>query len=121
MSPRGLGVLAGILWLVLAFPLLVLPFLAVVAGAGPAVGLVPLPFVGLVLATALITKPAARRPLIASVGFGLLLAVLSALVWLPGTFPPHATLLAYAAIAALTAMISAAALAATSRGGPSRR
>jgi hypothetical protein len=121
MSPRGLGVLAGILWLVLALPLLVLPFVAVLAGTGPAVGLVPLPFVGLVLATALITKPTARRVLIASIGFGLLLAVLSALAWRPGTFPPHAALLAYAAIAALTAMISAAALTVTSRGGPSRR
>ena len=121
MSPRGLGVLAGILWLVLALPLLVLPFAAVLAGTGPALGLVPLPFVSLALGTALITKPTAPRVLIASVGVGLLLAALSVIAWRPGTFPPHAAMLAYAAVAALTATISATALAATSRGGPSTR
>jgi hypothetical protein len=121
MSPRGLGVLAGILWLVLAFPLLVLPFAAVLAGSGPALGLVAMPFVGLVLANALVTKPTARRVLIASVGSGLLFAVLAVLAWQPGTFPPQMGLLAYGALAALTTLISAAALATTNPGGPSRR
>jgi hypothetical protein len=121
ISTRGLGVVAGLLWLMLALPLFVLPFMAVAFGSGPPIWLLAMPFIALGIATALITKPAARRPLIASVGFGLLLAVLSVLAWSPGTFPPHAALLAYAAIAALTAAISAAALATTSPGGPSRR
>ena len=122
MTARGLGVVAGILWLILALPLLALPFVAVAARFPPPIWLLAMPFIALGMATALITRPAARRVLIGSVGLGLVFAILAVLASRQsGVFPPAGPTLAYGAIAAVVALISAAALAPTSRGGLSRR
>ena len=122
VSPRGLGVVAGILWLMLALPLFVLPLMAVAFGSVPPIWLVAMPFIALGIATVLITRPAARRVLIGSVGLGLLFAILAALAsQQSSSFPPAGAVLAYGAIAVITALISTAALVATSPGGPSRR
>jgi hypothetical protein len=122
VSARALGVLAGILWLVLAFPLLVLPFVAVAAGSGQPIWLIALPFIALGLATVLITRPSVRPALAAPFGLGLLFVALAVLVSRQsGTFASNGPGLAYGAIAALTALISAAAWVATSPSDPSRR
>jgi hypothetical protein len=124
VSARGLGVLAGIFWLVLVLPLVLLAFLAVMVGSQSVILFAATAAGGLVVATALITKPTSRRRLVASVALGLVFAIIAVLAAQrsEGAFPSAQQDVAYGALAVITALISAiGALAATSRGAPSRR
>jgi len=105
VGARGLGVLAGVLWLGLSFPLVLLAFLAVLVASESVILFAATAGGGLVAAASLITKPTSRPRLAASMALG----------------PSAQQDLAYGAFAVFTALISAAALATTSRGGPWRR
>ena len=123
VGARGLGVLAGVLWLGLSFPLVLLAFLAVLVASESVILFAATAGGGLVAAASLITKPTSRPRLAASMAFGLVFAVIAVRASLEskGAFPSAQQDLAYGAFAVFTALISAAALATTSRGGPWRR
>ena len=118
MRPRGLAVLAGIIWMALAVPLFLIAPMALMVGSGSAIYFIAIATASLALGAALILKPTARPPLVASLVLGLVLAVLAVLASQEaGPWPT----LVYAAFAASAAVISGIVWLATRAADPSRR
>lgn len=107
--PRRLAILAGVIWLALTLPLVLLAALAVLLGSQSAVLFAAMATASLALATALLTYPNSRPPMLASVVLGVLFAVVAVFASLrsAGAFPAGWQILLYGAFAASTALISA--------------
>lgn len=114
---RRLAILAGVIWLALTFPLVLLAGLAVLVGSQSAVLFAAMAAAGLALATALLTKPGARPPILASLVLGVVFAVIAGFASLrsAGAFPPEGYILVYGAFATSAALISAIALSRVAR------
>lgn len=108
-NPRRLAILAGVIWLTLTFPLVLLAAFAVLVGSQSAVLFAAMAAAGLALATALLTNPSARRPILASLVLGVVFAVVAGIASLrsSGAVPPEGYILVYGAFAASAALISA--------------
>lgn len=108
-TARGLGVLAGIFWLALAVPVFLLAPITLLVGSEGIIELTAMGVASLAAAAALILKPTDRPRLIASVVLGLLFAILAVLISLRSgdPFSYGIQFIAYAVLAAITALISA--------------
>jgi hypothetical protein len=106
--PRRLAILAGVMWLALAFPLFLLAALAVLVGSQSAVLFAAMAAAGLAVATALLMNPGGRPPILASVVLGVVFVVVAVFASLrsAGAFPSEGYILAYGAFAASAALIS---------------
>jgi hypothetical protein len=107
--PRRLAVLAGVIWLALAFPLVSLAAFAVLVGSQSAVLFATMAAAGLAVATALLTNPSGRPPMLASVVLGVVFAVVPVFASLrfADAFPSGGHILVFGAFAASAALISA--------------
>jgi hypothetical protein len=107
--PRMLAVHAGVIWLALAFPLILLAAFAVLVGSQSAVLFATMAAAALAVATALLANPSGRTPILASVVLGVVFAVVAVFASLrsAGVFPSGEHILVFGAFAASVALISA--------------
>ena len=107
--PRRLAILAGVIWLALTLPLVLLAAFTLLLGSESTVLFAAMATASLALATVLLTYPTSRPPMLASVGLGVTFAVVAVFASLrsDGAFPSGWHILVYGAFAASAAVISA--------------